>query len=149
MSGLAWNQLLGAFRTFPSAARGLRDRDGGSLHLAAEEVTVDEVFGEGGVRPRLSPDIRQVSRSRPGWPMPPGHRSANSARRCWSGYGGTDAWGRCSCALKAGVRSEDLWFCHRGCIHASTALTNAALYGQKARIAENLQRGLIPISARH
>lgn len=112
------------------------------------EVTVDEVFGEGGVTPRLAPDIRQVSKI--------AAKLADAAKAAGLAElgpamlapvtAGTDALGALFSARPQGREfdQEDLWFATEVASHASSALANATLYSQKARIAENLQRGLIP-----
>ena len=110
-------------------------------------LTVDEVFGEAGVTPRLVPDLRQVSAV--------AARFADAAADAGLPElgpavlvpvtAGADAVGVLVSSRPSGQEfdQEDLWFATEVASHASAALANAALYRRQARIAENLQRSLI------
>lgn len=116
--------------------------------IRRSKVTVDEVFGPGGVNARIVEDVAQASAL--------GAVFAECLYAAGCGLpgpaviapitAGPDAVG-----MLIGVRArglhfdqEDLLFLTDVASHASAALANAVLYSHKSRVAENLQRGLIP-----
>ncbi|MCE5199686.1 PAS domain S-box protein [bacterium] len=109
-------------------------------------VTLDLVFRETDLKPRLVEDLRKEDPISAEFARLSGIVRAMSAPVFVAGE---------LFAMLAASRGEseplfdeeDLWFISEVASHASAALTNAALYSRQARIAETLQRSLIPESA--
>jgi len=112
-------------------------------------MTVEQLFGRRGVRPGLVKDLARLS--------PLAAMFVECAKQSGAGplgpavvvpvASGPDAVGIMVAARPRGqqIDQEDSWFVYEVASHASATLANAALYRQKATIAEHLQRGLIPV----
>lgn len=110
--------------------------------IRTADLGVEKVFGMMDVVPRIVPDL---SRSSPALArfakkggLEPGMIAPVTA--------GEEVVGVLLGARRAGEQfdEEDLWFLTEVASHASAALANSALYRRQARIAETLQRTLIP-----
>ncbi len=111
-------------------------------------ITVKDVFGSRGIQPGVVKSIARMS--------PVAAMFAKCVQKTGAGRLGPAAVAPVTAGPEAvgvlvGARPrghhfdrEDLWFVTEVASRASAALANAALYSHKARIAENLQRGLIP-----
>ena len=113
--------------------------------VRASELTLASIFGAGEPRGVILDDLRGVS-------------SEFGAIAAMVGLGpavavpvfrDNEAISVLSVVRKAGQPTfgeDDLWFMTEVASHASAALTNASLYRRQSRIAETLQRSLIPDS---
>lgn len=111
-------------------------------------LKLEDVLGLGGVTPKLVPDLRQMSTVAAGL--------VDAA--CLSDaailgpaivapvFAGVNAVGGLFSARVAGqeFEQEELWLLTEIASHASAALASAALYKRQSRIAETLQRSLMP-----
>lgn len=111
-------------------------------------LTVEDVLGSGGVMSRIVPDLHQMSSIAA---TLVDAACLSDARRLGPAVvapvsAGADAVGALFSARVVGREfdQEDLWFVSEMASHASAALANAALYRRQAKIAEALQRSLIP-----
>ncbi|MHB9038708.1 MAG: PAS domain S-box protein [Armatimonadota bacterium] len=112
--------------------------------LSEFELRIEDVFGEENIKPLMSPNLRRVS-----------PKIADFVARTGVGpwaavplYVEGQLFGIFGGARPAGdppFNDEDLWFFSEVASHTSAALTNALLYRRQARIAETLQRSLIPV----
>lgn len=111
--------------------------------LAEHPLTIGSLFGSGEIKPVIIPDLKRIS--------PEFGRLAVSTNLGPGLIVPVFADGEVI-SIMAAVRMEgepafnedDLWFLTEVASHASAALTNARLYKRQARIAETLQRSLIP-----
>ncbi|MCX6343864.1 MAG: SpoIIE family protein phosphatase [Armatimonadetes bacterium] len=117
------------------------------LYQALEhtKLSIDAIFGKRGIRPmlnmnpaRISAVAKQIS------------REIGSGSNVWMPLYSEGAF----CGVISGLRKskgdkfdgEDLWLFSEIASLLSTTLTNSALYRRQARIAETLQRSLVPMS---
>lgn len=111
--------------------------------LAKQTLSDERALGKADLEPRLIPDFRLISPAvahfadkagvGPGIIVP--IRGRDEALHILTAMRGKD---------EEPFDDEDMWFLTEVASHASAALVNAALYHRQTRIAETLQRSLIP-----
>jgi PAS domain S-box-containing protein len=112
-------------------------------------LKVEDVLGPGGLTPRLVPELREMSAIAADLV----DAACLSNAQCLGPAvvapvsAGVDAVGALFSARVTGreFEQEDLWLLTEIASHASAALASAALYKRQSRIAETLQRSLMPI----
>ncbi|MEN6357579.1 MAG: PAS domain S-box protein [Armatimonadota bacterium] len=115
------------------------------VHDAFEEIgiTIRDIFSEGEFRPEIFPDLMLKSPKTVEFAQRTGIKSPMSVPIYVEG----ELFGVFASSRTKAERpfdDEDFWFMSEVASHASAALTNAALYKRQTRIAETLQRSLIP-----
>ena len=114
--------------------------------LEATQFTVDTAFGgREGICPRIERDMNELSPELACFAQMAGIAAAMLAPV----FGEDQLLVILACVRRAGepvFDEEDLWFLTEVASHASAALTKATTYRRQSRIAESLQRSLIPAS---
>jgi PAS domain S-box-containing protein len=115
------------------------------VHDAFEKIGIgiEDIFGPEGLRPGISADLTLKSPKSVEFALVTGMRSSIAVPIYVEGV----VFGVFTNGRMQGEKAfddEDLWFMSEVASHVSAALTNASLYRRQARIAETLQRSLIP-----
>lgn len=106
-------------------------------------ITIRDIFDKGEVRPELFADLKIKSERSVEFAQKTGIESPVTVPLYVEG----ELFGVFAGSRKRDEQpfdDEDFWFMNEVAIHVSAALTNATLYKRQARIAETLQRSLIP-----